>query len=260
MSLTDRGLVAGAEAVLLDDFMTYVEDNFASLGPFRKLALCRGDRGRINRRLRQLLADVAEADAYPSDYGSYVELESAVVDRAYLRLNDPGDGVELSASPADTLTKARAFYPDSKTVKLFRALADSDGWEGSPHFHFGFHSRGFCWTRGEIERNQYIDLWRQRIADGERAVRREDWDQYWDELVELGVIDPDDRTKFDQEFTQTNRNSATPRPGLVIRRGWPLAEAERLDSDDRLAREVDAALRALLEALQASVVAAAIDL
>ena len=52
--LRERSLVAGAEARLLDDFLTYVEDHFPGLGPFRTLALCGGVQGRIERRLRQV--------------------------------------------------------------------------------------------------------------------------------------------------------------------------------------------------------------
>jgi len=36
---------------------------------FRTLRLCHRERGRIHRRLRQLLADIASADAYVTDHG-----------------------------------------------------------------------------------------------------------------------------------------------------------------------------------------------
>jgi tyrosinase len=74
-----------------------------------------------------------------------------------------------------------------------------------------------------IERDPYIDLWQQRIADGDGAVGREDWNRYWEELVELEVIDPESRAEFDTAFTATRRNSATPRalhrPSMANRRG-----------------------------------------
>ena len=150
MGLTERGLVTGVEAMVVDDFMTYIEDHFPFLGPFRTLRLCQRDRDRIHRRLRQLLADIASAEAYITDHGPCIFLESEVVNRAYLRLTDDGDAVNLVAYPADTLTQARALYPDKKLIKAFRVLADSKDWDGGPNFHFGFQSRGFCWTYGGI--------------------------------------------------------------------------------------------------------------
>ena len=54
-------------------------------------------------------------------------------------------------------------------------------------------------------------------------------------------------------FTNTDRQSATPRPGLYIARSWPLAEAEKLDNDaSRLTGEVSDVLGQLLKVLRAS--------
>ena len=259
MGLTERGLVTGVEAMVVDDFMTYIEDPFPFLGPFRTLRLCQRDRDRIHRRLRQLLADIASAEAYITDHGPCIFLESGVVNRAYLRLTDDGDAVNLVAYPADTLTQARALYPDKKLIKAFRVLADSKDSDGGPNFHFGFQSRGFCWTYGGIERDPYIDLWQQRIADGDGAVGREDWDRYWEELVASEVIDPESRAEFDTAFTATRRNSATPRPGLYIGRAWPIAEAEHLDDADLLAGEGKAELESLLRTLRGSIVTGGVE-
>jgi len=254
LGLRERELVAGPEAQLIHDFTTYVEDYFPSLGPFRKLSLCRGDHGRIHRRLRQLLCEVSDSEAYPSDHGAYIALDSQIMDRVYLRINDAGDAIDLVAYPADTLTQARAMYPDTALVAAFRELAATDGWEGGPNFHFGYRGPGFCWTYGGIELDPYIDLWRQRIADGDGAVLRDSWNAYWDELVGLGVIDPDSRDEFDQAFAHKNRPSATPRPGLYIARGWDLDDAEALDDRGAFGPEISEALHAITTALRATIV------
>jgi len=63
IALRERSLVAGAEAMLLDDFLLYTEDHFPDLGPFRTLRLAHGNRFRQTRRLRQLLGEAVGLDA-----------------------------------------------------------------------------------------------------------------------------------------------------------------------------------------------------
>jgi hypothetical protein len=60
---------------------------------------------------------------------------------------------------------------------------------------------------------------------------------------------PEDRNEFRRHFDDTQRQDATPRPGLRLQRAWPLAEAETLD--DVRGRFVEAVRIALVEALDA---------
>ena len=69
-----------------------------------------------------------------------IELPGPTAAYAYLRYDEEGD-VELGAYPADTLTQARAFYPDAEAVARVRALAADDS-EVHPNFHFGFPRPG----------------------------------------------------------------------------------------------------------------------
>jgi len=147
VSLQEKRLVNGAEAVLLEDFLTYVEDYFPSLGPLRTLALCRRNYGRMERRLRQLLAETAEANAVWSSYRPMVRLRSDLVAHAYLGVDDDVKLVELSAFPADTLGQARILYERPDVVDALAALDDRPEWSVTPNFHFGFTQRNYCWTR-----------------------------------------------------------------------------------------------------------------
>jgi hypothetical protein len=54
---------------------------------------------------------------------------------------------------------------------------------------------------------------------------------------------------FDRYFVRSNRPHAVPRPGLALSRRWPLQEAQVLDRDDGLRREVRQALDDALGAL-----------
>lgn len=244
--LRERALVAGAEAALLDDFLTYIEDNFPDLGPFRTLSLCSGIPSRIERRLRQVLGEAANTEAEGSPTGPRVTTPAgAVAGRdAYLTAIE-GDRIQLALYPADTLGQATEFFGRPTVVDGVRALAAVDGWSVSPNFHFGHTQRGFCWTTSDIELEDYLQMWQERIAT-ESSVAREDWDDYWTWLIDQGIARQEDRLEFDRHFTGTARKTATPRPGLMLARLWPLAEAERLDSRGVFAPAVHEALQEAL--------------
>lgn len=253
IALRERNLVSGAEAMLLDDFISYVEDYFPALGPFRTLSLCNRDRARLTRRLRQILGEVTGHDATVNWYGPFVLIASDLVSRAHLRVSDDSQAVDLAFAPADTLSQARSFYRHPDVISAVTALAEKPGWEAGPNFHFGSYTTGYCWTTGPISFADYLELWTDRIAAGEGAVSAADWDRYWQKLVDAGVADPADRREFDKHFTNTNRRTATPRPGVYLRHRWPLPQAERLDSARSLVGEVRDRLTDALDAFQATV-------
>lgn len=247
--LRERSLLAGAEAGLLDDFLTYVEDHFPGLGPFRTLALCRGVQGRIERRLRQVLGEAAATDAESGPYGPRVATPADTVAGrdAYLTVLE-NEEIELALYPADTLGQAAEFFKRDAAIDGVRKLIAAQGWTVKPNFHFGHMQRGFCWTTSDIDVEGYLRLWQQRIAT-EGNVPRRGWDAYWEWLIEQRIAKAEDRPEFDRNFTDTARKSATPRPGLSLSRRWPLADAEGLDSRGAFVSSVREALEEALNAV-----------
>jgi hypothetical protein len=156
--------------------------------------------------------------------------------------------VQLALYPADTLSQAREFYGHSKALDGTRALASTDGWTVTPNFHFGHMQRGFCWTTSDIEVEDYLRLWEVHIATAGNVPRGE-WASYWSWLIEREIAKAEDRAEFERDFTETDRQTATPRPGLMLARRWPLAEAEDLDSRDAFASAIRAALEEALVAV-----------
>jgi hypothetical protein len=166
---------------------------------------------------------------------------------AYLTIVD-GEEIQLALYPADTLSQAREFYGRSDALDGVRALAVGDGWTVKPNFHFGHMQRGFCWTTSDIEVEDYLQIWEERIATAGN-IPRDEWASYWSWLVERGIAKEDDRPEFERDFTETDRQTATPRPGLMLARRWLLAEAEDLDSRDAFAPAVRTALEEALAAV-----------
>ena len=172
-----------------------------------------------------------------SQYGYYAPIASPLVRRMFLAVTDDEQAIQLAVYPGDTLGQARALYRTPEVLERLRELARLPGWTVVPNFHFGFAARGFVWTSGPIQLDPYIDLFQQRIDD-EYELDEADWDDYWDGHVATGVIDPGSRAKFDNEFTNTYRTTAQPRPGLAIVKRWPLGTAQELDEAGLFIEEV----------------------
>jgi hypothetical protein len=249
IALRERNLVAGAEAAVLDDFLVYTEDYFPDLGPFRTLGLAHGNWFRQSRRLRQLLGEAIGVDAVIDVYGPYIETPAgdAIGAKTYLRMTDDESEVELALYPADTLSQARAFYARPAAISGLASLRRQPGWQFRPNFHFGHMQRGFCWTTTSRAVDEYVELWTREIH-GAGAVSRQDWDEYWAWLEDERIAAPHDRPEFDRHFADTQRQTASPRPGLSLSRRWPLAEAEALDARGALHAQVREALDSALVA------------
>ena len=51
----DRGVTAGSERKVLQDFLNFTDRNFPNLGPFSTLDRCGGEQSRVMRRLRKVM-------------------------------------------------------------------------------------------------------------------------------------------------------------------------------------------------------------
>jgi hypothetical protein len=178
-----------------------------------------------------------------------LELEDAVSLRyAYLDTDLPGE-LALRLYPGDTLEQARLLYADRDRCRRMLALRER-GWEVEPNFHFGFMTRGLTWTRSRLTADEYVDYWIDRI-EATTAIPRADWDAELRHLTEAGVFDPDDMSQFHDDFGDTARTSASPRPGLALTYRFAAADGLRPGFTQELRGAVWEALTTLGEPLSA---------
>jgi hypothetical protein len=235
-----RGLISGAERMILTDFLAFVATNFPQLGPFNTLGRCEAEPSRVARRLQTILSEILGGD------GATLPGTHTAVTTAYLDYENRQ--VRLRMYPADTLQQARVFYDRLNVVDRILDL-DHEGWNVSPNFHFGFMAKGFCWTTTIMPLKEYMSYWQKNIKNAVQVERR-DWDGYWDKLVKAKIAEPADREDFDHNFTNTTgRHSATPRPGIQCTFVWSLDEAERLDARGQLTKAVKERINQLLDVL-----------
>jgi hypothetical protein len=246
----ERGLTAGAERIILQDFLTFVDRNFPRLGPFNLLRSCAGDPSRLLRRLRAII-DEAQIGGQPTGDSSRVGIilpgQHLTVISAYL-VYENGQ-VVLKMFPADTLEQAREFYGRPKAPQQVSAL-HSKGWTISPNFHFGYMAKGLCWTKAKasVSVDDYMRYWQNHIRQT-RQLDRPDWPTFWNELVKLGFAQKADREQFDNNFTHAKRQFASPRPSIYCGFAWSLGDAEALDSQKKLGATIKERINELLVAV-----------
>jgi hypothetical protein len=197
----------------------------------------------VGRRLNAVLDEIAGG---PTE--GRLELPGrSTVDRAFLKFKESSQHIQLEVYPADTLTQAKAFYTRPGATASVLSLRDA-GWNVEPNFHFGFMAAGFVWTTADAPVEKYTAYWCERI-DSTGAIPREKWGEFWRDLVRQRFARTDDKTQFDQLFTDTKRGSATPRPGLSCSYSWGLSEAKVLDNSNKLVAVVADQLNIVLRAL-----------
>jgi hypothetical protein len=137
------------------------------------------------------------------------------------------NSVVLQMWPGDTLTQSRALYRDRSAVEAILRLR-SEGWRVEPNFHWGFMATGYAWVKTPLEVDRYCDYWVKEIGTT-RELSRTEWEPYWAMLSSSQIVEAADKEEFHAHFTRTDRQKASPRPGLMCKHKWPLAEAQRLD-------------------------------
>jgi hypothetical protein len=155
------------------------------------------------------------------------------------------DRFELHLYPADTLEQARELYGEPARVSRLLALRNR-GWRMDANFHFGYAARGLAWTETSISVDTYVDYWMANIGRL-RSVDGSEWDRTLGELIEVGIMAPEDLPQFDADFRQTRRQSAYPRPGIRCAYAWPNHRLEQPTAPRLVAERVVEVLAAVGE-------------
>lgn len=196
----------------------------------------------------QLLRRALDTEPYVDRWGPRCDVFDlpGMDSRAYLKPAEDTAMFEFAVYPGDTLTQAREFYRRPTAVEGVRRLARQAGWHVTHRFHFGHMEASYVWTSGDIDINNYVDLWMEEIEHA-RAISRMHWADYFDWLVEQRIAAPQDQQLFDRCFTETNRQTATPRPAVKVAR-----RLHAHDTDARLVAQIRSARDTIIEALGGS--------
>ena len=255
--LLERGLLAPAERLLVEDLVGFAEEHFPHLLPFSTLTEAGDHPLRRQRRLMALLriATGIEEIRPGSTGAAEAMVDTALGTRCVQRLVlDVDDGeLVLGTAAGELKPQALVFYGSGRAPEVVE-LAEQDGWAANPSLYLGYrgahtHAQRLYPTC-RLSLDEYTRRWaeedRERIgAYGHDKVRSELWP--W--LQERGYASDEDTAQLDVFLDGLGRRAAHVRPRVEITRRWAWAEAERLDEIGTLTHELRMAITELLSAL-----------
>ncbi len=116
--------LSGYEKMMIDDFLSYIDQEFPLLNPFDNFHLCKGNHVLIKRRIENLLKSIVKDEnrvQYHQGWGYYIETTYEAIRKIGLIYNDGLSenewSLELCLYYADTQSQAKAFYTASPKYK-----------------------------------------------------------------------------------------------------------------------------------------------
>src|SRR5260370_859618 len=224
--------------------------------------------GRVNRHLsqRRLVAllreatgiDEVEPDRLPwrGWTGATVRLDTAIRTASTQRisLQQKGDSLALSTSPAELKPQAKALYRTGRAQRLMDFVAEHPGaWQATPNLQLAFRNAPVAqrlFPDCHLGITEYVHRWSENDFAQVGAHRYDEIrENLWPWLRERQYAGPQDLHELDAFLGRLGRRDAHLRPGIKVRRIWPWAQAVDLDERGALAGEARAAVTQLLTAL-----------
>jgi hypothetical protein len=259
-ALLERGMLAPAERVLMEDLFGFAEDHFPGLLPFTTLGRAGEHELRRQRRLVALLRAAAGLEDVTGEMHSWAAatlmLDRALGTKSTQRVTlryEPGH-LLLQSYPAELKPQAEAFYKTDRAQRLLDLAArEHDRWRIQPNLQLAFRFATVpqrLFTRTCLEADEYVRRWSGEDFSQVGAHHHDQVRSHlWPWLCEHGYASPDQDQQLEEFLDRLGHRDAHLRPGIQIERSWPWAQAVDLDEQGRLAQEVRAALTDLLTAL-----------
>jgi hypothetical protein len=256
--LVEIGVLAPAEQALVQDMLSFAHQDFAQLLPFGSLRRVGKDPTRRKWRLRALLREAT--GIVPERVGLvHVRLDTALgtvsLQRAALDF-DEQDRLTLHMWPGELKPQAEHLYAGGHAEKLCELAAGGGGgpWRVEPQPLLGFRNapkRTRVYLTCRLDPLTYARRWQDEDFSHVGAHHRDTIrGELWAWLLQRGYASPADAERLDPFLRALGRRFAHLRPAMHVARSWSWAEAERLEDEGLLAREIRDAIGAVLAALE----------
>jgi hypothetical protein len=259
-ALLERGLLAPAERVLMEDLIAFTEQHFAALLPFTTLGRAGENALRRERRLMALLREATGINEVEPDrrpwIGAVLMLDAAIKTKSTQRicLQQQAEGLTLGTWPAELKPQAEALYRTGRAQQLMDLVAGHPQvWRARPNVHLAFRNARPAqrlYLHCHLEIAEYIRRWSGNDFAQIRAHHYSDIrETLWPWLRERRYAGPEDDQHLDAFLARLGHRDVHLRPGIAVRRTWPWPHAVDLDERGALASEVRTAVTELLTAL-----------
>lgn len=256
--LLERGVLAPAERLLIEDLAAFAEEHFPNLLPFSSLTEAGEHHLRRQRRLMALLRHATGVDEVRAGGSGSAEamLDAALGTRCVQRLmlRREGDELVLAIAAGELKPQALAFYASGRATRAVK-LADGEGWTASPSLYLGYRGAQTqaqrLYPTCRLSLDEYVRRWSEEDQGHIGAYQHDKVrTELWPWLKQRGYASQEDDRHLDEFLDALGRRDAHLRPRVEIVRRWAWPEAEHLDERKQLASEVREATTDLLSALE----------
>lgn len=258
--LLERGLLAPAERLLMEDLFTFAEEHFAGLLPFTTLGRAGEHVLRRQRRLMALLREATGLDGVEAERrpwsGATMMLNATIDTKSTQRiaLQEQAGSLTLTTWPAELKPQAEALYRTARAQRLTDfAARHKEVWQIQPNLQLAFRNASVAqrlFPHCALDVTEYIRRWAGDDYVKIGAHRYGDIrENLWPWLRDRRYVSAQDDQDLDAFLRRLGHRDVHLRPGIEIRRTWPWALAVDLDERGALVGEVRHAITELLTAL-----------
>lgn len=242
MLLVEQRLVTGCEALVVEDFVDFVDSEFHYLSPYTSFARCGNDEYRLERRCRSILEQISSSERVDrhrkGHYFIGIDSGPARAVLLYPKMRERGDwSIRLAIHPGVTVSQAREFF-DRVDRNAFLSLRDRK-WLIEPNLLFAYMATILHWGTTDVGVEEYFDRW-SRESDGIGQYRRDGdgFEGLFTRLHREKMISDGDLPELRRHFSETKQDRINVCPGFNMYFDWKKDEAIRLDQEGKFAEVV----------------------
>ena len=226
---------SGYEKIMIEDFLSYVDESFPHLNPYVSFHHCKRNPELLSRRINNLLKSIALDESmvkYHRGWGFYIQTPYDQIQQIGLipSQNEKGFNIELSMYFADTQSQAISFYKSNPRIGHLK----NTKWTFYANFHVSFMTSHLVWFESEDD-EKYLQFWKDNV-NIICQQKRADVPKYFKKLVDEKVINmtKELEEKLKSKFYDTAMQTLNICPGFGFIFTFSISEAEELDKSGKL--------------------------
>jgi hypothetical protein len=241
------------EKILIEDFLSFVDENFPSLNPYDNLSLCKNNKDLLNRRIENILKSIVRNPKnvnYHKTWAYNIETPFEQIKKIglYLEWEDENDWeLILQLNFADSQNQAISFYNSNLNISKIKKLND---WALDGNFHVFFGSKHLVWFKSKKGFEEYIKYWKDNIESIKR-IERKNVEKYLKFLEKNNIIsyNNNEKNEMKEKFFNTKRKTLNISPGFTMWFYISAEEAIKKDKDSKLEKYISEKIKEGLSAV-----------
>jgi hypothetical protein len=228
--------ISGYQKIMIEDFLSFVDDNFPFLNPFDSLRQCKRNPELLDWRIYNLLKSLLQDErdeskiGYHRGGGYFIQTPYPQIGRICLSHDEQENDLVLTLGLyfGDTQRTAIAFYKSNPNISHLQGTK----WDVAPNFHVAYRSSGLMGFESENSEH-YLQFWKDNV-DKIRQQKRAEIPKFLKSLADQNVLSMTKEVgeKLKEKFYNTKMPSLNICPGFRLH--FLIPNAEVLDKDGDL--------------------------